>query len=165
MDVVITWENPATTVFIEMKYGSPVSATTSHNDGNSGFPSDQLIRNARVGLWENGWFDEKLLFDMPPRDFVLMLVTPSDGNPLVQQYRDPDRLRAAIPQGDRLSRLPTGPFIGELSYYRVIQMLRDQRKWMTRVERNLVDDLTEYLEFKVRQLRGTNGQGHGSANN
>lgn len=161
VDVVITWENPATTVFIEMKYGSALSATTIHNDGNNGFPSDQLIRNARVGLWENGWFDEKLLFDIPTRDFVLMLVTPTDGNPLVRAYRQPERLRAAIPQGDKLSKLPPGPFIGELSYQGIVQMLKNQRKWLTRTERSLVDDLTEYLGFKVRQLRGTNGQGHG----
>ena len=161
VDVVITWENPATTVFIEMKYGSPLSATTVHNDGNDGYPSDQLIRNARIGLYENGWFDEKRLFDIPTRDFVLMLVTPADGNPLVREYRDPDRLRAAIPQGDRLSKLPTGPFIGELSYQGIVQVLRDQRRWFTRLERNIVDDLVEYLGFKLHQLRGTNGRGHG----
>ena len=161
VDVVITWENPATTVFIEMKYGSSVSATTVHNDGNNGFPSDQLIRNARVGLWENGWFDEKLLFDMPPRDFILMLVTPADGNPLVREYRNPDRLRAAIPQGDKLRTLPKGPFIGELSYPGIVQTLRNQRKWFTKPEQNLIDDLTEYLGFKVQQLRGTSGRGHG----
>ena len=161
VDVVITWENPATTVFIEMKYGSALSATTIHNDGKNGFPSDQLIRNARIGLWENGWFDEKLLFDIPTRDFVLLLVTPTGGNPLVSEYRHPERLRAAIPQGDRLSNLPEGPFIGELSYLGIVQLLKDQRRWMTKTERGLVDDLTEYLGFKVRQLRGTNGQGHG----
>ena len=84
--------------------------------------------------------------------------TGTDGNPLVREYRQPERLRAAIPQGDRLSNLPPGPFIGELSYNGIIEMLKDQRKWMTKVERSLVDDLTEYLRFKVRQLRSTNGQ-------
>ena len=161
VDVVITWENPGTTVFIEMKYGSPLSATTIHNNGDKGFPSDQLIRNARIGLWENGWFDEKLLFDIPSRDFILMLVTPSDGNPLVQEYRNPERLRAAIPQGEKLSQLPKGPFIGELSYNGIVQILKSQRKWFTKSERILVDDLTEYLGFKLRQLRGSNGRGHG----
>ena len=58
VDCIITWENPATTVFIEMKYGSPLSATTANNNGSTGFPSDQLIRNARIGLRENGWFQE-----------------------------------------------------------------------------------------------------------
>jgi hypothetical protein len=114
VDVVITWENPATTVFIEMKYGSPLSAKTVNNNGSAGFPADQLIRNARIGLWENGWFREDLLFHAPPRDFVLLLLTPSSGNPLVQEYRDPDRLKSSIPDGERLKNLPLAPFIGEL---------------------------------------------------
>lgn len=104
---------------------------------------------------------KKRLFDIPTRNFVLLLVTPTDGNPLVREYRQPERLRAATPQGDRLSKLPPGPFIGELSYHGIVQLLKDQRKWMTRTERSLVDDLTEYLGFKVQQLRGTNGHGHG----
>ncbi len=60
---MITWENPKTTVFIEMKYGSQLSTNTNHNNGSTGFPADQLIRNARVGLRENGWFREDTLFE------------------------------------------------------------------------------------------------------
>ncbi len=152
IDVVITWENPPTTVFIEMKYGSPVSATTVNNDGTGDFPSDQLIRNARVGLWENGWFDEDLLFCVPPRDFVLLLLTPSRGNPLVHEYQSVDRLRSAIPNGGRLRSLPKPPFIGELDYRHVIDLLERQRRWLNRAERVLVDDLRGYIRFKLSQL-------------
>ena len=161
VDVVITWENPPTTVFIEMKYGSPLSAVTTHNCGDHGFPSDQLIRNARVGLHQCGWYDEDLLFEFIPRDFVLILLTPSLGNPLVQQYRDPKRLRAAIPHGEKLSRLPRTPFIGELSYRCVTKILGSQRRWFTRPEQRLADQLIEYLEFKLGQLKSSNGQSHG----
>ena len=159
VDVVLTWENPPTTVFIEMKYGSAISSATVHNDGTAGFPSDQLIRNARVGLWENGWFTEELLFAMPPRDFVLVLLTPSSGSPLVQEYRDPDRLRQAIPHGQRLTKLPRTPFIGELSYKDVIGILATQRRWFTRPEKIIVDQVSDYLRFKLTQLRTVNGQG------
>jgi hypothetical protein len=76
VDAVITWENPPTTVFIEMKYGSPLSATTANNNGSQ-YPADQLIRNARIGLCECGWFAEPKLFDLPTRDFVLLLVSPN----------------------------------------------------------------------------------------
>ncbi len=41
VDVEISWENPPTTVFIEMKYGSPLSATTVNNNGQNGHASDQ----------------------------------------------------------------------------------------------------------------------------
>jgi len=160
VDVKITWENPATTVFIEMKYGSPLSATTANNNGSTGFPSDQLIRNARIGLRENGWFQEELLFDIPRRDFVLILLTPTTGNPLVQAYRSEATLRAAIPQSERLTELPCSPFIGELSYRNVTNLLDQQRKWFCRTEQRLIDNLTEYMNFKLGQLRTSNGHGH-----
>jgi len=161
VDVKITWENPPTTVYVEMKYGSPLSAATVNNNGSGSFPSDQLIRNARVGLWENGWFDEERLFTLPPRDFVLLLLTPGRDNPLVQKYRNPDRLRGAIPHGDLLTQLPRAPFIGELSYREVVELLLAQRRWFTRPERDLVDQLADYLRYKLKQLRTSNGQGHG----
>ncbi|MCA9026797.1 MAG: hypothetical protein KDA86_16440 [Planctomycetaceae bacterium] len=160
VDVVITWANPPTTVFIEMKYGSTLSNATTHNNGSTGYPSDQLIRNARVGLRENGWFQEDVLFHRERRDFVLILLTPTTGNPLVPQYRDPDRLRAAIPDGERLDELPRLPFIGELGYRDVIHLLKWQQRWFTRPERTLVENLNRYLEFKLSQLGTANGHAH-----
>lgn len=161
VDVVITWENPPTTVFIEMKYGSGLSSTTSNNDGTAGFPSDQLIRNARVGLRENGWFDEDLLFNIPTRDFVLVLLTPTTGNPLVRKYRDPRFLKACIPQGEKLNHLPKLPFIGELGYRGLVKILEDNRRWFSFPERQMVEQLTNYLRFKLQQLPTFNGHGHG----
>ena len=49
IDVQISWENPPTTVFVECKYGSALSGRTNQNGGSHGFPSDQLVRNIRVG--------------------------------------------------------------------------------------------------------------------
>ncbi|WP_254511383.1 hypothetical protein [Anatilimnocola floriformis] len=160
VDVVITWENPSTTVFIEMKYGSPLSAKTSNNNGSAGYPADQLIRNARVGLRENGWFKEDLLFDAITRDFVLILFTPTTGNPLVTKYRDSDELRASIPQGDQLRDLPRLPFIGELGYRDLTAILTSNRRWLERAERVLAEQLTDYLKFKLAQLPASNGHGH-----
>lgn len=152
VDAVITWENPPTTVFIEMKYRSNLSPGTANNSGGGQHPGDQLIRNARVGLWESGWYDEETLFDLPPRDFVLLLVAPEPSNYLVRRYRDPARLRKAIPNGDRLTRLPRTPFIGELSYREVVDLLGQQRRWFSRPEQLIVDQLREYLNFKLDQM-------------
>ena len=88
---------------------------------------DEITGNARTGLWENGWFDEKPLLEISTGVFVLMRVMPTNGNPLVREYHQPERFRAAIPQGDRLSKLPPGPFIGELSCQGIAQMLDDQQ--------------------------------------
>ena len=124
VDVTITWENPPTTVFIEMKYGSELSATTSRNQGQHGFPADQLTRNARVGLLECGYFKMPRLFEIRRRDFMLLVVSPEGQQPLVEHYRDSARLRAAIPHSELIPELPKLPFIGELAYSEIIGILR-----------------------------------------
>lgn len=150
VDVVIRWENPPTTVFIEAKYGSGLSANVSGDDGSSGYPSDQLVRNIRVGLHRAGWFQAgKQLFAQPPRDLVVLVLAPMKGHPLVERYRDPELLRAAIPHFDRLIGLPRPPFLGELDYSDIINLLRRQSRWFTRAERRVIDDLTTYLEYKL----------------
>lgn len=149
VDAVISWENPATTVYIEMKYGSDLSPTTSRNQGQHGFPSDQLVRNARVGLFECGYFWVPRLFEGNKRDFLLLVVTPDSGQPLVSKYRDPLQLRAAIPNSYLIPSLPKLPFLGELGYRDIIRGLQERRRWMNRVERILVDQISEYLEMKL----------------
>lgn len=152
VDVVITWENPATTIYLEMKFRSDLSATTSHHSGMNGYPADQLIRNARVGLWRSGWYQETRLFPTLRRDFSLLLVNATGSHQLVDEYRDPLRLRQAIPKSHLLPVLPTFPWIGCLGYRDVIMILQRQRRWMDRAEQRLVDQLVEYLEFKLGQL-------------
>lgn len=71
VDVQITWENPPTTIFIEAKYGSKLSAGTANNNGQHGFPSDQLVRNIRVGLHECGYYRTNALFETQRRNFAV----------------------------------------------------------------------------------------------
>jgi hypothetical protein len=148
VDTTITWENPPTTVFIEMKYGSALSPTTSRNQGQHNYPADQLVRNARVGLLECGFFQLPELFEGKQRDFLLLVVSPEGNQPLVTHYRNPVHLRAAIPHSDLIPRLPKLPFIGELTYSDVVRILKKQRRWFTRPEQILMDQLNEYLTWK-----------------
>lgn len=156
IDLSISWENPPTTVYIEMKYGSDVSAKTAGDNGQHGYPSDQLIRNVRVGLMECGWFQAGHLLQVPTRDYVLLLCCPTTGHPLVRKYKDLARLRAGIPRNDRLIGLPSVPFIGELGYGDIIQVMRKQRHRFTRPEREMVDLLVNYLRFKAGGASGSN---------
>ena len=149
VDSTISWENPPTTVYVEMKYGSELSATTSRNQGQHGFPADQLARNARVGLLECGYFQLPGLFPGKRRDYLLLVISPEKGQLLVARYRDPVRLRAAIPHSDLIPQLPKIPFIGELSYSDIVRILQNQRRWLSRPERILADQLNEYLEMKL----------------
>ena len=124
-------------------------------NGQAGFPSDQLIRNARVGLLECGWFSRGDLIAVPPRDFVVILLGPTRGHPLVQKYRDPEQLRAAIPHSERLVGLPRLPFVGELTFADLVRVLRRQRRWFTRPEQQILDHLVDYLAFKLGRKRPT----------
>ncbi len=148
-DATLTWENPPTTVFCEMKYGSDFSPRASNDDGTHGYSSDQLLRNIRVGLWECGYVEMERLFLMNERDFVCVAIGPEKGHPLVERYRDPPKLLTEIPPRCRIRKLPTLPFIGELGYADIVQVLRQQRRWFTRPERMLLDLLTDYLEHKL----------------
>lgn len=153
VDATITWENPPTTVFCEMKYLSDLAPKTAGDNGGHGYPSDQLIRNIRVGLWECGWFHLDRLFETKPRDFVVMVVGPDKGHPLVAKYRDASQVRAAIPHSSRLAGLPRAPFVGELSFMDIATALQRQRKWFTRAERQVIDDIATYLEHKKGTAR------------
>ena len=152
VDVSISWENPRTTVFVEMKYTADLASKTAGDNGQHGFPSDQLIRNARVGLLECGYFRRNELFHVAPRDFALILMGPTKGHDLVRRYRSPDEFTSAVPHSDKLCRLPRTPFIGELTFQDLGDTLRRNRRWLTRGEKVLVDNLIDYLAFKIRPV-------------
>lgn len=153
VDVLISWQNPPTDVFVEMKYQSGLSANVTNDTGESGFPSDQLIRNIRVGLHRCGYFQSGTsLFPQATRDLIVLVVSPSKGHPLVQRYRDPEGLRKAIPHSDKMNGLPRSPFVGELSYAGIVGLLRRQSRWFNRAERLIAQDLTAYLEFKLTTI-------------
>ena len=147
VDLTVAYENPPTTVYFEVKFLADLSPRVTNAPGN--FPSDQLIRNIRVGLLESGWFTKGDLIAIPPRDFVCILLSPTKGNELVRFYQNPKNLMSAIPHSKKLIGLPKNPFIGELSYGDLVRVLHRQRQWFTRPEKQVLDHLTEYLTFKM----------------
>jgi hypothetical protein len=156
IEVTMRWEGQApTTAFWEFKYESPLSPKTANGDPTGTYPSDQLIRNVRVGLLECGWYERFRLFDTRPRDFVQVLVAPTRNNPLVAKYRDRAKLLASIPHADKLRGLPRSPFVGELSFTDIAEVLRCQRRFLTTPERRLIDQLVAYLSYKTATLRTT----------
>ena len=68
VDMTVRWENLQTTVYVEAKYGSDLSATTAGNNGHHGYPADQLIRNIRVGLADRDLRDVVGCLDQPFRE-------------------------------------------------------------------------------------------------
>jgi hypothetical protein len=135
---------------MNLKYLSGLSGKVSGDDGRSGFPSDQLIRNIRVGLHRSGYFScDGELFAQSPRDLIVLVMAPTKDHPLVKRYRDPRLFREAIPHSDQLIGTPRSPFVGELSYADLASLLRCQSRWFSRPERQVIDALTAYLEYKL----------------
>ena len=153
VDCEITWNNPHTTVFIEAKYQADLSATTVNANGSGKYPADQLIRNVRVGLYRAGYFEGNSLFKLKPRDFVVILLCPTEKHRLVKKYRDNNQLLAAIPHSDKLLSLPQWPFVGQITYRQIILIFSRQRRWFSRPERVVIDGLTEYLDFKRGNMK------------
>jgi hypothetical protein len=147
VDLTISFENPPTTIYLENKYLADLSPHVTN--GHVGFSSDQFIRNIRVGLLECGWFSKGDLVAVPPRDFACILLSPSKGNELVRYYRNPKNVIASIPHSDKLVGLPKTPFVGELTYGDLIRVFKRQRPRFTRPEKQLLDDLIEYLQYKL----------------
>ena len=151
VDVTISWDNPPTTIFIEMKYQSQLSRSTAGLDSQSDYSSDQLLRNIRVGLWECGWLRMKSFIDLPRRNFCMILIGLTKGNPLVEAYRNADHLLGQFPSTRRPAALPDGPFVGELAYRDIARVLRRNLTGMGKAEQLAVHDLLEYVELKQLQ--------------
>ena len=147
VDLTVSFENPPTTIYFEVKYLADLSPHVTN--GRAGYPSDQLIRNIRVGLLEAGWFSKDNPVAVSPRDFVCMLLSPRKGNELVRYYQNPNNVMAAIPHSDKLLGLPRSPFVGELTYGDLIRVFKRQRPRFTRPEKQVVDQMIEYLQYKL----------------
>ena len=150
VDIAISWENPPTTVFIEAKYLASLSSGTEGGRQQDEYPSDQVIRNIRVGLWQCGWFQRDEMFKLPTRDFGVVVLDPVHGHDLVKRYRGRGTLLKAIPHAERLSDLPDWPFVGDLNYRILVCVLRTTRRFMARAERALAETLCDYLDFKAQ---------------
>lgn len=61
-DIIIEWENPATTVWIEAKWNSPMAKGTSNNHEN-----DQITRGMRTLTLATSSIPTGQLFDLPKR--------------------------------------------------------------------------------------------------
>lgn len=153
VDVTLSWENPPTTVFIEMKFTSGLGKATSNNSGEHGYPSDQLIRNVRVGLLECGWFNAPGLIETCPRDFRVLLLCPRLGSDEVKAYRCDETIRKSIPHSHLLPTSLPSPMVGEIEYGQLAQILRMAQRMMSRSEALLSQQLIDFLHFKSAQFR------------
>lgn len=142
-DVILEWENPPTSVWIEAKYKSGLAAGTTHARRN-----DQVVRGVRTMLAATGHIQGLRLFNTPKRDAAWLALLPHARDPMVDHYRESRLLMQAIPNRRRVRSLPPEPFVGTATWGMITQVLHSARGGMTWAERSVAASLTEYLAFK-----------------
>ncbi len=150
-DIIIEWENPPTTVWLEAKYTSGLAQGTTHSDQN-----DQVVRGIRTLLAATGHIQTKRLFQIPRRIPVWMALLNARPDPLVERYRDPRKLARSLRGIITPKHLPADPFIGTVTWNDIAEILEAHQAQMTAAERSVSKAISEYLRFKssmVGELR------------
>jgi hypothetical protein len=78
----------------------------------------------------------------------VIVLAPDRGQPLVQTYQPEETLRQSIPHSDLIEKFPPFPFVGELGYADISRVLMSRSRFLSRTERNIVEELLRYLDFK-----------------
>lgn len=147
-DVIIEWENPPTTVWIEAKLHAPLAEGTSNHPANN-----QVIRGIRTLLAATGQLQPHRLFRTPLRRAIWLALLSYKPEPLVDRYRDPVEVFRALPYPDRLASLPQRVEVGTIAWRDVAKTLQSCGRLASRHERMVADELVEYLCFKCNQPR------------
>jgi hypothetical protein len=142
-DIIIAWENPPTTVWLEAKYISELADGTTHSDQN-----DQVIRGIRTLLAATGHIQTKRLFEMPRRLPIWLALLKTRPDPLVERYRDPKKLARSLKGIITSKHLPADPFVGTVTWTDIAEILETRLAHMTAVERSVSNALCEYIRFK-----------------
>jgi hypothetical protein len=143
-DVVIEWENPPTTVFIEAKYTSPLASSTTYSDQN-----DQVLRGIRTLLAATGHVRAHSLFGRSSRRPIWLALLTYKPEALVDRYRDTpslaDHLNGIVDPRD----LPARPFVGTITWADIVHVLADQSARMEPAELSVQRSLARYVDHKL----------------
>lgn len=147
-DIIIEFENPATTIFIEAKYTSPLAEGTTHSDQN-----DQVIRGIRTLLAATGHVQSNRLFSNPKRKPIWLALLAQKPDPLVDRYRNRDVLAGYLDGIVERDNLPVDPFVGTITWQDITQVLKDRTGQMTPAERSITEELGRYIQHKMLLTR------------
>jgi len=143
-DVIIEWENPPTTVWIEAKYLSGFAKGTNDSDNN-----DQVLRGIRTLLADTGHIRPSRLFNVPQRAAAWIALLSSKPDSMVDQYREQDRLLRAIPYP---ASLPQQPLVGTVTW-KDVQFMAYRGTSISSNERSIFETLDDYLDLKIGAVR------------
>jgi hypothetical protein len=102
-------------------------------------------------LLETGWYQRDELFESPPRDFCILLVSMNKQDVLADRYRDLDHVSASISTQNRLKGLPQAPFVGQIDYQSIRTILLRNLNEFNRAEQHLVHQLSDYFHLKLNK--------------
>ncbi len=129
-DIIIEWENPPTTVWIEAKYHAPMAESTANSPNNN-----QATRGIRNLLYAAGHIQPpSRLFDRPRRRPIwLALLKDAEGTTDMDADNGSNSTDTGGITWDQLRRL-----------------LNDQERFLSPIEVSMSERLTTYLDSKMR---------------
>jgi hypothetical protein len=143
-DIVIEFQNPPTTIWIEAKYTSPLAERTSNSDDN-----DQVLRGIRTLLAATGHVTAEKLFAAPKRKPIWLALLAYKPDSLVDRYRNPKHLAECLKGMVDEKALPTDPFVGTVTWNDIARILSERMPQMTPAERSMTQSLAEYIRHKM----------------
>jgi len=143
-DIIIEFENPATTIFIEAKYTSPLAECTTHSDQN-----DQVLRGIRTLLTTTGHIQPNRLFKFPRRTPIWLALLAYKPEKLVDRYKNPRHLAGELTGIVSQDDFPTETFVGTITWRDISKVLMDRVDQMTPFERSITHELVRYIEHKM----------------
>jgi hypothetical protein len=143
-DIIIEFDNPATTIFIEAKYTSPLAEGTTHSDDN-----DQVLRGIRTLLAATGHISTNKLFTVPKRKPIWLALLAYKPEALVDRYRDREVLGQCLEGIVNKTDLPGSAFVGTVTWQEIAEVLSTRKNQMTASERSISQGLGEYIKHKM----------------
>jgi hypothetical protein len=147
-DVIIEWENPATTVWIEAKFLSGFSNGTVNNATN-----DQVSRGVRTLLAETGHIRPLRLFELPERTPVWVALTHIDGPKVFSSHLDRQSMCHTETELELGRSRQAELLLGATTWNQVARLLGSQLNRMAPIEASLTRQLVAYLQTKSVQSR------------
>jgi hypothetical protein len=154
-DVVIEWENPPTTVWIEAKWRSRFATKTNQAPDN-----DQVIRGIRTLLADTGHVQPRRLFDQPERRPLWVALLSHRHDPVLERVRT--QCDAGVWRSDIAGacHLPCSRFVGTLTWADLRGLLKCQARHGFMREAAMMGGVVQYLGLKLASTRPTGAVPH-----
>ena len=149
-DVIIEWENPPTSVWIEAKWLSPMATRTNGSARN-----DQVVRGVRTLMVDTGHIRPSRLFHAPRRRAVWIALVVSPEDDVLQNYDGSRQIMSVVSDqiggtGDAV----TPPDYGVLTWRDLAEVARSPRRWAVVAERSMLRQVASYLDHKLDMITG-----------